>query len=239
MANQSKPKRARVPVPAGEMEQHLERQLWLLEKSCLSYDGGDRDEFARIATSIRVLCYDHGQSRSILGQLNMKGSTFVSYAGPVNSANLLADSPLTMWRIDSAGGSTEPILDRGFHAPRDLTFEAWWNEAAVRLSDDERLSRGELVLIAANQAGGAHVDPDLDAVFHRIANQNEAGVFTQGPDGQITQLADMEKAAIRQIGFELLNSVQAELAKRIGNNGCSCGSGRKHRYCCGKKPASA
>ena len=233
-----KPKRARVAVPVGEIEQHLERQLWLLDKSCRSYDEGDRDEYGRIATAVRVICYDSGQSRSILSQLSMKGQPFVSYAGPVDSLNLCADSPLTMGQIGPLGATTLPILDQGIHAPRPLAFDAWWDEPVLRLSDDERLSRGELILIAANQAGGAHVDADLDEVFHRIANLNEASMMTMGPDGQITVLADVEKAAIRHIGFELLTSVQTELKKRAGNNGCICGSGRKNRYCCGKSQAT-
>jgi hypothetical protein len=237
MATSKIPRRPRVVVPQGDIEQHLQRQLRLLEKSCVAYDAGDRDEYGRIATAIRVIVYDNRTSRSLLSQLSLRNIQFSSYARPISGRNLLPDSPLTLFKMGVSGSATLPMFDASTKHPRRVTFDLWWNEDVIRLQDDERLKRSEVVLIAANQDGGAHVDPELDEVFHRVSRLHEASPTIQFNGGPPAPMADVEKAVVRHIGFELLESVQAALKSRAGNNGCSCGSGRKHRYCCGKRAA--
>jgi hypothetical protein len=227
--------RLRVPVPPSEIDNHLERQLRLLEKSCIAYDEGDRDEFTRIATAIRVIVYDQGQSRSLLGQLDMKNAPFTSFAHPISGHNMMADTAVTMVRMGPGSDvAVLPVLDQGAFGARTLSFDTWWSEPIIRLPDDERLTRGQLVLITANQSGGAHVDPEIDAVFHRVASLNEAGWSISSSSGRTVELGDVEKASLRHIGFEVTLAVRQALSKRSGNKPCACGSGRKHRYCHGK-----
>lgn len=229
-----KPPRPRVPVPLTDIEEHLERQLRLLQKSCAEYDGGDTDEAGRIATIIRILAYDHGQSRSLLSQLSMKGIAFMASAPVISGRNLLGDAPLTMMQMNGAGAGYVPRLNDGPpYTPRSISFDDWWNEAVIRLHDDSRLTRGELVLMMTNQDGGAHVDPEIDALYHRIAKTNGLGWnwFSGERSGDVIGEA---AATIRQIAFELDKSIRPEWNKRMGNRPCKCGSGRKDRYCHGK-----
>lgn len=231
-----KPARPRVPVPLTDIEEHLERQLRLLQKSCAEYDGGDTDEAGRIATIIRILAHDHGQSRSLLGQLSMKGIPFIASAPEISGRNLLSDAPLTKVRMTSAGADYHPLLDDGPpYPPRPISFDNWWNEAVIRLSDDSRLTRGELVLMMTNQDGGAHVDPEIDALYHRVAKANGLG-FGWISGERSGDVIGGAAATVRQIAFELEKSIRPEWSKRMGNRPCTCGSGRKSRYCHGKNP---
>ncbi|MDE1882753.1 MAG: hypothetical protein KGH70_02120 [Rhodospirillales bacterium] len=206
----------------------------MLKKSCADFDGGDEDEAVRIAIIIRILAYDRGQSRSLLGQLGMKGISFEAYGYSVSGANLLGDTPLVMGHVTTVGDSRcLPLLDKGPLPPRKISFDKWWDETVIRLPDDLRLSRGEVILLMTNQDGGAHVDAEIDELYHRIAKNNELG-WTWISGSRSGKMAGVEKATVRQIAFEIMNSVQPELDRKAGNNECSCGSGRKYRYCHGK-----
>jgi uncharacterized protein YchJ len=93
--------------------------------------------------------------------------------------------------------------------------------------------RGDLILIVANQDGGAHVDPEIDERYEKLANNKLVGWIAVGPNGE-HPIRHIEKVHLRQIGFEFLQSVSEAWSRRRGNRICECGSGRKHRYCCGR-----
>jgi hypothetical protein len=54
------------------LDDHLQRQIGYLKRSCLLYDAGHEDEAQRIAVTLRVLLHDTGASKSLLGQLGAK-----------------------------------------------------------------------------------------------------------------------------------------------------------------------
>lgn len=234
--NKANPKaaRPRVPVAQSELEMHLDRQLRLLDKSCRDFDDGDANEAGRIATIIRILAYDCRQSRSLLTLLNMKAIDFQAYGSPVNENNLLGDMSLVMGMMTSDGASYVPCLNKGPFRVRSLSFDTWWNEDVIRLPDNTRLSRGQTVLMMTNQDGGAHVDPEIDEIYHRVAKANELG-FSWSNGKSSKEIFGVERATVRQIAFEISGSIRVEVNRRAGNKLCSCGSGRKHRYCHGKK----
>lgn len=229
-----RPARPRVPVPLTDIQEEFRAQLNFLRKSCDDYDGGDRDEFRRIATSIRVLLYDGGHSKSVVGQLALKSVAFRAYSTPIRPGNLVSDTPLVMMRVGSGGAAYLPCLDQGPFSYRSLSFDDWWSEDVFRSPGGVAMARSGFILHTANQAGGAHVDPELDEEFHKIAKANEAGWISQF--GEVEKpMVDLEKAYVRHIGFEVLQTLEPEWEKIRGNRLCDCGSGRKHRYCHGKQ----
>jgi len=64
-------KRKRVRRPKDELQREFREQLQLLALSCKAYDSGLEAAGKHIALSIRVLVHQHGQSRSLLGQLDL------------------------------------------------------------------------------------------------------------------------------------------------------------------------
>jgi hypothetical protein len=232
------PARPRVPVPLTMIEEEFRAQLKFLNSSCEAYDAGNFDEFRRIALAVRVLLHDQGQSRSVAGQLDLKSVTFHAHSRPVDRRNMISETPLVLLRMGSGSAEYLPRLDQGPDSVRKLSFEDWWNEEAFRSSGGISMSRSGFILHTANQAGGAHVDPSLDEDFHKIANENEAGwiafVGQPGHCSSETPMENLEKAYVRHIGFEVIQTLAPEWKRISGNRFCHCGSGRKFRYCHGK-----
>lgn len=216
------------------MEEQLQDQLAFLERSCDAFDDGYADEFKRLAVTLRVLFHDTATSHSLLHQLGMKGGEFISYSRPIDGRNLLVDWPLAIVTLGAGGTGLVPALDKDDAFKRKLGFDKWWTELVYR--DPQagvELTRKDIVLIAANQDGGAHVDPEIDERYAHLVKLG-VGLLAQTPDGEI-ELEDLEKVSLRHIAFEAIESLRPAMATRLGNRGCACGSGRKHRYCCGKK----
>lgn len=231
--NPSSPKQN---LSVDQLEEQLQDQLAFLERSCAAFDEGYSDEFKRLAVTLRVLLHDTPKSHSLLGQLNMKQGHFVSYSEPIDGRNLLPDWPLAIAQIGPDGPALLPALDGFGEAPRLLPFEDWWNEPVYRdPTAGICLTRKFIVLAVSNKDGGAHVDPKIDEQYAHFVKSG-TGLVASTPQGEL-QLDDLEKVSVRHIAFEAIASIQTAFTKRLGNKGCSCGSGRKHRYCCGKRKA--
>lgn len=220
-------------VPVDALEAQLQDQLAFLERSCAAFDEGYTDEFKRLAVTLRVLLHDTPKSHSLLQQLEMKSGDFFAYSTPIDGQNLLPDWPLAIARIGPQGIALLPTLDSSGIPPRLLKFSDWWSEAVYRDPNAGiTLDRKSIVLAVANKDGGAHVDPEIDERYFHLVNEG-VGLIAQTPHGGMT-FEDLEKVCLRHIAFEALMTIQPTFARRLGNRGCACGSGRKHRYCCGK-----
>lgn len=232
------PPRPKVPVPLTSIQNEFKTQLKFLRSSCEQYDAGDRDEFRRIALAVRVLLHDRGYSRSVAGQLDLKSVPFRTFSLPLDPSNLISETPLIIIRTGQDGTTYLPCLDMFPIEARTLNFEEWWNEDVFQSSSGISMARSGFILHTADQAGGAHVDPELDEDFHKIANENEGGwTVMSGPidnPSHSKPMQDLEKAYVRQIGFEVLSTLEPEWARIQGNRICDCGSGKKYRYCHGK-----
>ena len=227
------PPRPRVQVPLTDIQEEFRAQLRFLKKSCAAYDDGDSDEFRRIALSVRVLVYDHGQSKSIIGQLGLEKIAFLSFSPPIDPLNLMTSHPLVGLHWNTQETTYVPLLDQGPTITRSFTFSEWWSEAVFCSPRQISMARSGFILHTANQGGGAHVDPQLDEEFHKIAKANEAGWMCNF-GGVEKPLMDIEKACVRQIGFEVLRTLEPQWTRIRGNRPCNCGSGKKYRYCHGK-----
>lgn len=106
---------------------------------------------------------------------------------------------------------------------RQKPFAEWWNDPVTKDSQKALFARRNYVLAGANQEGGAHVNPALDAEWAGLTRNNTlnmrvtAGGFqvAVGPiaAGDITvDMGNPALASIRQIAYELDQTVRGQLA---------------------------
>ena len=57
-----------MPRPEGETLQHTKTQFGFLAGSCAAFDTGHTAEAQRIATHLRILLYNKGTNKALLGQ---------------------------------------------------------------------------------------------------------------------------------------------------------------------------
>lgn len=191
-----------------ELEAHLLDQLGFIQASADAYDRGFYGEAKRIAVSIRVLVHDTKTSKSLLGQLGRKSELFVDSALPIIPGNKSTHRGLvvtsTIW---GTGTTYAAFLDDEICGQATHTdFDTWWNATVFIDSKGRELSRRDLVLTIANQDGGAHIDPTLDSAYADLSRNNSLGLFYS--DGSKSDpLGGPEKAALRQIGHEVLKTL--------------------------------
>jgi hypothetical protein len=65
-----------------------------------------------------------------------------------------------------------------------------------------------MVLVLANQDGGAHVDPALDHRYVRLAHENTMGWIEVTPDGEQPMRHSPVLASVRQIAHEITRTIE-------------------------------
>jgi hypothetical protein len=194
-----------------ELKAHLKEQIAFLKTSAAAYDNGMTGEAKRLALTIRVLLHETKQSKSLLKQLKMDDLKFISTGMPYDKNNLATHMSLLAVRLDPTGAKYVPLLGE-LPISREMTFGEWWNEIVFTDQAGNLLSRKELVLTAANQDGGGHVDPALDEVYDKLVRDNSLSWFV-GKNGKSEAMGDPTKAAIRQIAYEVLAVLAASQVK--------------------------
>lgn len=250
-------------VTQPELEQHLVEQLQFLEASAEAFDRGLEGEAKRLAVTLRVLLHDTKNSHSLLGQLGRKTLLFWNTAIPEEPGNLLTHGGLVMIALGGPQPKYIAMLDE-VPAAKRVPFDQWWSTSVFVDDKKQRLSRRDLVLIAADQDGGAHVDPSLDETYARLSRENSMRWTVVGPAGTVSMLGP-ERAAIRQIAHEVIKSLKHGYEKKptisanvivggpavvtvkspsrtpspvpkVGRNEpCPCGSGKKYKRCHGMR----
>jgi hypothetical protein len=203
---------AKTPLNRADLEQHLADQLKFLEQSADAFDKGFAAEYRRMALAIRVLVHDTRNSHALLDQLGRLTINFVDTADPLEPGELLTYSGLTMIVHGGENGGFAAPLDKA-DSRRTRHFEEWWAQPVMKDGQGRLLARKDLVLTAADQDGGGHVDPALDETYADISQRNSLGWVTRAPDGSWKELPGAERAAIRQIAHETLKTLQPGYAK--------------------------
>ena len=193
----------------------LGRQLGFMNRSCQSFDAGFHDEAIRIAQCIRVIMHDTKRQKSVLAHLGAKSIMLTSTC--LDIASKMADpNSLTfglrfqmfngMGRFSTGPGGTQyfPKLGEGMFR-YDLTVDAWWTQAVFILDPDTQVSRKDIVLVAADKDGGAHVDSALTPSYERLIESGDLGYF-EDKYGSKTPISGHHYVALRQMGHELLSS---------------------------------
>jgi hypothetical protein len=257
--------RMKVAITNAELEDHLNEQLHFLESSAGAFDKGFDGEAKRLAVAIRVLVHDTSKSRSLLGQLGrLQSQKFVDTALPEVPGNVGTYSGLLSISADQTGAKYTPHLDDVPAAPRQIDFPDWWTNQPVFIDSAKRkFSRKDLVLAAANQDGGAHVDPALDESYMQLSKKNSLNWFSGQNGKDFVPIPAPERVAIRQIAHEILKTLMPSYGKKISRPGlsiagvgfqlnvqpagapprkmrrnepCYCGSGKKYKHCHGRLP---
>jgi hypothetical protein len=149
----------------SELEAHFDEQLAFLEVSTASFDNGFEGEAKRLAVTLRVLFHETRRSKSLLKMLGKINEQFLDTALPANPASLLSHGGLVSIAMGSPKTRYVAMLDE-VPLQKWVSFAEWWENRPVFVDSNRReLTRRQLVLTAANQDGGAHVDPALDEVM--------------------------------------------------------------------------
>lgn len=193
----------------SELQTHLEQQLAFVKRSAASYDAGYDDEAKRLAVTIRVLLHDTNNSHSVLHQLGRKETLrFHDSAHPYDPRSKASHSGLVKTAMQTTGPSRpRPTLDDLPVPPRNIAFAHWWDGIVFVDNAGTKFTRRDIVLAAANQDGGAHVDPGLDTDYDRLTRGNALGWFDVSPTTGPKPSADQVPAAIRQIAHEVLKTL--------------------------------
>ncbi|MFH0887590.1 MAG: SEC-C metal-binding domain-containing protein [Planctomycetota bacterium] len=202
----------KIPLSQEDLKRHLGKQVDFLETSADLFDKGAENEATRLATTIRILVHDTSQSHSLLSQLNKKGIKFLDSSSKHNQKGLSISSGFVGTGMVS--GKYVAMLD---DLPPDVIkwvdFDTWWNMPIITDRERNQLTRKTIILTAANQDGGAHIDPELDKPYHDLSRKNSLGWTQKTPMGW-KQLQGGDKVVIRQIAHELLKSLKPGYSKK-------------------------
>lgn len=159
---------SKTALTPAELQAHLDEQLGFLERSAASFDRGYEDEAKRLAVTLRVLLHETKQSRSLLGQLGRRSTLFLDSALPPDPANLMTHGGLVFLAMGPPKTQYVAMLDDLPPITKQVSFDTWWDAPVFIDREQQVLSRKQLVLIAANQDGGAHIDPALDDTYRKL-----------------------------------------------------------------------
>lgn len=188
-----------------DFKEQLKKQLDFIRTSCKEYDAGNVNEAVRIATALRVIIHDTKRSTSILKNLNIKDSirllsTAVGAIGLMNIIDIQID-------FEILSGCFVPKFDRA-KIRNYILVEQWWEREAIFYREDikKALSRKWLVLSAANKDGGAHA-AELESIYKYLKAGAGSGMKLTIEGREINcDFLNAPLAALRQIGYEILNS---------------------------------
>ena len=238
----------KAPRTLSTLEAQLDRQLGYLQRSCSMFDAGLEDEGQRIAVTLRTLLHDTRKSVSLLMQMSIKDSLqFVDTGlyrdqldrslrdwvareqpGNIISGFTPGEAGLVVAGLNTAGlpawvaPLATPHLPPKHPAAATVgikkPFKPWWTSPLVETSALRYFSRKNLVLIMANQDGGAHIDPKLDKDYEALTvdflgHSMEIGsnLTDKTMGGDIPPMrGNVAAASVRQIAFEVLSTIRPD-----------------------------
>lgn len=201
-----------------ELQLHLREQIDFLRTSISAYDSGNKSEAKRLSVTLRLLLHDTRQSKSLLGQLNLKDRPFYdtsNFAG-YNKApwDVAVYTGLIGHCLDVQNNRIEfiPFLDpdKEHKMPNWVDFQSWWEMVVIKDELGNIFSRRDLVLTMANKDGGAHIDPVITDKYADITRKNSIGWKGAMGNATFQPIPHLEKAAIRQIAHEVLKSLDSD-----------------------------
>lgn len=200
-----------------DFSNQLRHHLGFIERSAAAYDADHVEEALRIAVSLRVLFHDTGRSVSLLKHLGIKRSALVLSTfqpGYTEDPKTGRCTGVFLPWLTFDRGMMKPPLETA--ARKDfISAESWWKEYVFCW--DIPLTREDVVLAAANQDGGAHVDAKPGPKTESL--KKSMGSVRPNSETPEIQLSDKHLPFIRQFAYEVLNSpgiVQAASSPSVG-----------------------
>ncbi|RAP38923.1 hypothetical protein DID80_01670 [Candidatus Marinamargulisbacteria bacterium SCGC AAA071-K20] len=189
-----------------EIEDQLNKQLNLLSHYVSEYQKVPELALA-LATTIRVLCHDTKNQKSLLSQLKFKTSThFKNTPFLESSDNKAPFCGLVYIRLNFDRAWFEPKFNETTQSTESssLHFDDWWNTVIIRDYEGRYLSRKDLVLEMADRDGGAHVDKALGEDYYCISRKHSLTWTFHKDNNKPVPVTGIEQASVVQIGHELL-----------------------------------
>jgi hypothetical protein len=196
-----------------ELKAALDAQRQALFDSCMAFDEGKRWEAMRIAVAVYVLVHDGGKkNKSILTQMGLKDRIkFLASGKYIDGGNLLRDAPLVGMKI-YAGGTAEYVAHCATEfssANRMLSFLEWWERDRVFRDGSFSLTRKKLTYNLRSVQGGAHFDEMVRDPNYLRFSQAQLTTPQAGTAGSLKAILGAELATMRQIGWELIQILDA------------------------------
>ena len=186
-------------------------QIQFLRVSAESYDSGNESEARRLSAALRILFIKSKSSRGLLEQLELgKYLKMLNTSTTIDSRNAAPTLGLVAIEVQELRFRYIAPLDN--YAPKDgpslLRLQKWLSQP-VGKKESRKWSRQDLISWVANQDGGAHVDPSLDALYSELSRENGMGFLYSIGDQEMRQNVEGNYilASIRQIAYETDKSV--------------------------------
>lgn len=205
----------------NELSSRLEEYTELLELLCKTYDSTQKEILAlSISVAIRVLVHDTRNSTSLMKHLDKKDMDFLSSntISPHEKVHLGLVRRINVGVNDGQGGEAKywPLCDERYF-PCDeskwkyMSFNNWWGEDVFK-DNNFSLTREDLVLAIANKDGGAHFDSEVEERYDNFRHNWSGGSTLVGNKSGVKRGYDNIPIypAIRQIGYELIKTIQGE-----------------------------
>ena len=178
--------------------------MQFIAASCAAFDAGQEYESLRIAVALRVILHDTGSSTSILQQLSVKETVRLLSIAPDIVNRVPSDTNFAIAYPVIFGDFIRPNL--GANRANNLLAISQWLQQRVMFNKGVWLTRNDIILKAANEDGGAHLDPQPSNKTQAmktpwlIREVEEAGQKKQEP------LTDNHFPILRAMGYEVLSS---------------------------------
>jgi len=198
-----------------QLKEYLRMHLGFLIKSAAAFDRGETDESVRMAVSMRVLLHDTRNSISLLTHLKAKDIFLTSTCQPIPDNAIVSSGTMVFSQVtvtpDGPRAEMKAALGDGPPINYHLKAEDWWNQTIFILArgQDRRISRKDIVLVAANKDGGAHVDAKLTPQYESLKQRGGTLLsFDSNIRGEVKKIEfeNIHELLIRQMAYELLNS---------------------------------
>lgn len=211
-ASQSRGLGIRVVRPTGnQLEGYLREQFDFLCGSVEGFLAGNRAEALRVAVTMRLLVHKTTKSHPLLEQLDRdylsmltpdKAGLTPGLVEEAEKGNVYFYWPIPM---STSGSVTAFEITYG-----DIPLREWWSGVPALIFGDERIkaprayTRKDLVLVLANQEGGAHIDPEgVPEDYARLITDRPARI-----SGQMTDTINGARWIVAQSGVELAYGLQ-------------------------------
>jgi hypothetical protein len=186
----------------------LDEQRHLLRKSVKDMTAGDLAEAIRVATVVRTLIHETGNSKPLLKYLNgnylelpiLDEAPKKKEATPHGVLGTVVLSIPIGFQIKPEG--TFLNADRPVEGYAPSSLGTWWQRPSLILPGLGGFSRREIVLGLANKEGGAHIDPDVSKRYQSLLDNKS---FQVGYSKEQLTPLNLSRLMAGQAGFELLD----------------------------------
>lgn len=198
-----------------EFVHDLNDQINCIEDSVNSYLDGKTYESKRVATALRILLHDTENSTSLLTHLELKDKLyFLDNAEPYSETNLLNSNLLLNMRLSPIAKEFVPRLEVIRENAKWIKFDSWWEQPVVTFNVNKNyFSRKNIVIILANQDGGAHIDKKVNEDYYNLTRRNGQKWYLSINGKEISVSNDCFEKTIISIAFEVIYMMHTQLNK--------------------------